>query len=62
MAFFVTLSNLWFPITRPLDITELWNHCHSLAKQVFLPILYAGLWNSDTETHLVENLTVDMIL
>ena len=53
MAVFLTLPNLWSPITRPSDINKLWNHCHSLAKHVVLPILSADLGNSDTETHLV---------
>ena len=55
LAFFVTLRNLWFLITRPVGINESWNYCYSLAKYVFLPISSAGPRKSATETHLPYN-------
>ena len=49
---FVTLTNLYLPITRSLYIVISWNHHYLVAKHVFLPILSVGLGFSDTKTHL----------
>ena len=54
LAFFVTLQNLWLPITWPVGSNGTWNHCYLLAKYVFLPISSAESRKSDNETHLLH--------
>ena len=57
MAIFVTFPNLCMAITRPVRISILLNHSHSVEKHVCLAIPSARTRISDTETHLLSDIS-----